>query len=224
VADSEDESAPQISQIPKLGRPSSLRDLVRIRGFDDIVFAAGIVSNQKIMSTMRDLNDLSVQFRILAEGRDHVIGKSTVSHLSVSALSSEVTELVQLRSGFARRGFELSVSFLILPLIPFIWLISRLFSRQSAFRRSSDQLSGIIHVFSGRNSLVGFDLRDKELVPDNWNLKPGLYSVTNSMPTEELEAGEIVRAYWYYVTHQTPGLDLDIILAAFRDPTSGNRA
>jgi len=206
--------------IPRIGKPSSLRDLVRIRGFDDIVFAAGVVSNQKIMSTMRDLNDLSVQFRILSEGRDHVIGKSTVNHLSVSALSADVTELVQLRSGFSRRSFELLISTLAIPLIPMLWLASRLFSAKSAFRMSSSRLFGVRHVFSGKKSLVGYNISDEKLIPENWNLRSGVFSVTNSMSAQELESGEKVRAYWYYVTHQSPGLDIEIILAAFRNPTT----
>ena len=37
------------------------------------------------------------------------------------------------------------------------------------------------------------------------------------MRTKELNRDEIVRAYWYYVTHQGYSLDLDIILASFRN-------
>ena len=200
-----------------LGRTSHLRDLVRLRGFDDIVFAAQDVSNQSIFSVMRSLEDLSVQFRMLHEGQEHVIGKSSISQVSVGSLKSEFTEVVQLRSSLAKTVFERSLSLVLLPLLPFIWLISRMFAPESNARNAAFMLLHTPLVLIGKAHLIGCRKEDVEWIPASWNIDKGLFPVTNTMRTKELNRDEIVRAYWYYVTHQGYSLDLDIILASFRN-------
>ena len=219
--DISDEQIPP--RLHRLGRLTNLRDLVRIREFDDIVFAARDISNQTIFNTMRELKDLSVQFRMLSEGRDHIIGKSSVSRLSVGSLSANPTEIVELRSPFSKSLFEKLFSLIVLPLTPVLWLISTLTPRNSLFRSGIQRLWNLWSVLLGEKALIGHRKVDEDLIPTNWNLRPGVFAVTNTMPADELESGEIVRAYWYYVTHQTPGLDLEIILASFRAPTSRDR-
>lgn len=202
--------------VPYLGRISHLRDLVRLRGFDDIVFASRDIPNHVIFGIMRTLNDLSVQFRMLQEGQEHVIGKSVISHLSLSSLQADVTEVVSLRSPVSKAIFDKSIALLALPFLPIIWISLRLIDQNSIMRHKMDLILKTSQVLTHSISLVGCKPEELPIIPETWNVPIGIFAVTNTMKTEELKPDELARAYWYYVTHQTPGLDLEIILSSIR--------
>ena len=208
------------SRLPRLGRPSALRDLVRIQGFDDIVFAARDVSNQDIIHHMRSLQDLVVGFRILSQGGDHLIGKAEIDHLSTGRLGMGSTEEISLRPAASRRLFEWGAGLLLSVSLPVLWLGSRMTPRGSGLRRGVSLLRGLPDVFTGKRALVGCESIHADLIPTLWNVKPGLFTVTNSVHTEELEPDDVLRSAWYYATHQGPGLDVSIIAAGFRTPVS----
>jgi GT2 family glycosyltransferase len=199
-----------------LGRRSHLRDLVRLRGFEDIVFASSDIPNHVIFGIMKDLKDLPVQFRMLQEGQEYVIGKSTISHLSIGSLQADVTEVVEIRSPFSKALFEKSLSLVLLPLVPFIWVAWRLSSPDSPRRKKLKPFLKLHRVLSGNRALVGCRKKDLPFIPENWNVPVGIFPVTNTMRTKELKSEDIARVYWYYVTHQTPGLDLEILIASLR--------
>ena len=198
------------------GRLSHLRDLVRLKGYEDLVFAAKDLPNHVTFGIMRNLKDLPVQFRMMQEGEDLVIGKSTISHLSLGSLQGDVTELVHIPSDASTFLFERAFSLFLLPFWPFIWLFIRFLPRSSAKRSQLSILLQTPSVLLGRKALVGKLREHAPHVPPAWNVPDGLFSVTNTMTTQELEPEDITRAYWYYVTHQTPGLDLEIIVASLR--------
>lgn len=219
----DDTAAEPGSRLPRLGRPSALRDLVRLQGFDDIVFSARDVSNQDIIQHMQSLQDLGVGFRILSQGGDHLIGKAEIDHLSAGRLGMGSTEEISLRPAAARRLFEWSAGLLLGLASPFLWLASRFTPQHSGLRRGVATLRGLPHVFAGRRALVGCESAHAHQIPTLWNVQPGLFTVTNSVRSEELEPDDVLRSAWYYATHQGPGLDASIIAAGFRTPVSGSR-
>lgn len=212
------EGATPASTLPHIGRPSGLRDLVRIRGFDDIVFAARDVSNQDIMEHMKSLQDLGVQFRILSVGGDHLIGKATINHLTAGSLDGKPPEVIQLRSALARRAFDWTGAALLALLFPALWLVSRLTGSGSGLRRGVARLGGLSAVFSGKRSLVGASEAMHPLIPASWGMPLGLFPVSNSLSAQELEDEDVLRTAWHYLTHQGPTLDMAIILAGFTTP------
>ncbi len=203
---------------PHVGRPSGLRDLVRIRGFDDIVFAARDVSNLDIMNHMKSLRDLNVQFRILSVVGDHIIGKATINHLAAGSLNGNPPEVIQLRSPFARRSFDVFGAALLTLLFPILWLLSRFTRRGSGLRNGTARLSGLPTVFAGSRSLVGATADMSSFIPDNWGMPLGLFPVSNSLSAQELEKEDSLRTAWHYLTHQGPTLNIAIILAGFTTP------
>jgi len=199
-----------------LGRFTHLRDLVRLRGFDDIVFASQDIPNHVIFGIMRSLKDLSVQFRMLQEGQEHVIGKSVISHLSLGSLKADVTEVVALRSSVSKAFFDKSIALLLLPFLPFLWVGLKFLSKNASTRQKLELFLKTPEVLTSSISLVGCRPEDLAVIPETWNVPIGIFTVTNTMRTEELEPDDLARAYWYYVTHQTPGLDFEIILSSIR--------
>ncbi len=208
-------TAAATARVARVGRPSGLRDLVRLRGYQDIVFSAKDVSNQAIIHHMQSLRDLNVQFRILSEGGDHIIGKASINHLSVGSLAVDAPVVVHLRSRASHRAFDISVGLLLVVLFPLLWLVSKVTPEDSGLRNGVDRLSGLPAVFSGAKSLVGTSLDSHSLIPPVWNMPEGLFPVTNSLSPEELEEDDILRTAWHYLTHQSPALDAAIILSGF---------
>ncbi len=202
----------------RIGRLSNLRDLTRLRGIHDIVFADRSFSNQVIFQTMRELQDLNVQFRMLHEGSEHIIGKASISRLSIGATLAELPEVVELRSAASRRSFDVAIalgSIVLTPLAPFILPLARL-----PFMPTLRKLRWVPAVLAGRMSLVGTTEGHDALIPAAWNLQPGVFSITNTLRTKELDNDDLARAYWFYVTHQSPGLDADIVIRSLREENS----
>jgi len=215
VSGAEGRDGPHDAGPPRIGRLSNLRDLTRLRGIHDIVFAARSFSNQVIFRTMRELQDLNVQFRMLHEGSENVIGKASVSRLSIGTTLAELPEVVELRSSAERRLTDIAValgSLILMPLAPFILPLARL-----PFLPTMRKLRWVPSVLAGRMSLVGTAEGHEAQIPASWNLKPGVFSITNTLRTKELNGDDMARAYWFYVTHQSPGLDADIVIRSLRE-------
>ncbi len=201
--------------VSQLGQIRHLRDLVRLRQIDDVVFAARSLSNQTIFSTIRAISDLDVQFRMLHPGSQHVIGKSSVNQLALGAVVTRLPEVLSLRSEASRRVLDWAICLTGFAMYPAVFTATHVFKSRSAAILSSF-LKEFPAVLTGKKSLVGFLPDHKSLISDGWQLKPGVFSITNTLAAQELDDDDLSRAYWYYVTHQTPGLDMDIILKSLR--------
>lgn len=209
-----------VSGPPLLGSPSQLRDLVRIRGFSDIVFAAQDVPNQVIFTLMQELHDLGVQFRMFSEGQEHVVGKSTIAHVSVASLLSQLKAVDEPRSPAMRRATHRALALLVLVLSPLLWPVSRLLPETSMVRALMNRLSDIVAVAGGNIALVGSTPEHADLLPAAWAIRPGMFPVlspaTNTEAAGELTPDEIRKAYWFYATHQSLATDLDIVAVSLR--------
>lgn len=199
----------------RLGDPGHLRDLARLRKIREIVFAARCLSNQEIFDTMRHLRDLDVQFRMFHAGSEHVIGKSQVSPISLGSLLAQLPEVVELRQRSVRRRFEIPAALFGIVLLPFMMIASRL-TRSEQIESLADRLRLFPQVLFGSLYLVGVRPEHVSLIPNTWELKEGVFSITNTINTQALNPDELSRAYWYYVTHQSAGFDTDIILRSIR--------
>ncbi len=205
---------------PMLGSPSQLRDLVRLRGFSDIVFAAQDVPNQVIFTLMREMHDLGVQFRMFSEGQEHVVGKSTIAHVSVASLLSQLKAVEEPRSPAMRRATHRMLALSVVALSPVVWPLSRLMARKSVVRALMDRLPDITAVARGRLALVGSAPEHAHLLPPAWAISPGMFPVmdpdTNTGDAQELTPDEIRKAYWFYAMHQSLATDLDIVAVSLR--------
>lgn len=199
-----------------LGRLSQLRDIVRLRQIDDVVFASAALSNQTIFRLIQRLRDLPVHFRILAEGSDHVIGKASVDDLSMVNLVEAEETLVHPRSPFARRTFELAVATVGTFLHPIISAVAIARGRDSFFARLAVRTSKFVGVILGKRSLIGYDPNGRYLPPNEWGLKDGVFVVGEAVDLTDAGRDEIGAAYWFYVRNQSASLDWDIVLRSLK--------
>ncbi len=199
-----------------LGRLSQLRDIVRLRQIDDVVFAAAALSNQMIFRLIQRLRDLPVHFRILAEGRDHVIGKASVDDLSMVNLLEAEETLIHPRSPFARRTFEIAVAVVGALMHPLIAAAALVGGNNSYVGRLAERTRKFPAVIVGRCSLIGYDPHGSYLPPEEWGLKTGVFVVGDAVDLADAGRDEIGAAYWFYVRNQSASLDWDIVLRSLK--------
>ncbi len=204
------------SDLPRLGSLRHLRDLVRLRKIDDVVFAAGGLSNRVIFQLIHQLQDLPVQFKMLAEGSTHIIGKAAIEDLSLPSVIEMEGALIAPGSIAARRAFEIPVALLGVLLHPLIWLLDKTVRNNPFFYRLARRTRQMPEVLLGRRALIGYDPAQKPCPPAEWNLLPGVFAITDMLATAAPTSYEINQAYWFYIIHRSVSLDWDILLRSLR--------
>ncbi|PAP78395.1 glycosyltransferase family 2 protein [Rubrivirga marina] len=197
--------------LPRLGRPRQLRDLARLHGADDVVFAADSLTNTAILDGMRALRDLPVQLKILASGRDRIIGKASVEDYAAPLQAAERT-VAPLRPAWTRRVVEVPVASAVLLLSPALRLAAR-FRPTPRLRRLAAMATRMPGVLAGHLALVGYDAAGTH-PPPAWGLLPGVVSVLDTRAARPQTIAEAHRAYWFYARHQSTWLDVEILLRA----------
>lgn len=204
-----------------LGALHHLRDLVRLHQISDVVFAVKNVSNRDILGVMQRLHDLPVQFRMLGEDRSHVIGKATVSELGMPDLSKTIGEALTIRGRLRKKAFEVPVSLALLFLWPVFAAAALPGGASGRMARCREASQNSLRVLTGRTDLIGLDPSHQGIVPEDWQLHTGLFNITQLLRTSPGDASgeaDLIRAYGYYVTHQSAGLDWEIIFRGLNRP------
>ena len=203
--------------LPCLGTLHHLRDLVRLRRIEDVVFAAASLSNQVIFTLMQRLHGLPTQTRILAEGREHVIGKASIDDLSTPALIEAEDALGTPRSQATRRVFEGAMALLAMGAHPFIRLMAWFKGERSFWDYLAQRTQQWRAVLAGRQALVGYRVDDPFTPPPEWKLQPGVFTVTDTLGRRlMMTPEEAEQAYWFYVRNQSAFLDWIIVMRAMR--------
>ena len=188
-----------------LGPRRQLRDLSRLHGADEVVFASESLTNTAILEGMRALRDTPVQLKILASGHDRIIGKASIEDFSGPLLDAERT-VAPLRP---RRRFDVTVALVVLALRPLLRLAARL-RPSGRFAGAAALADRMPQVVAGRRALVGYDPGAPH-PPPAWGLQPALVSVLDTLAVAPDTITDAHRAYWYYARHQSAGLDLEVL-------------
>jgi O-antigen biosynthesis protein len=211
VAQAESRRRKATAAIPSLGKLRHVRDLVRLHQIDDVVFAGAVLSNRTIFQIMQQLRDLPVQFRMLAEGRKHIIGKASIDDLSLPSLLEADEAFGSPRSPLARRAFEVPIAITGLVLYPLVVALSVL--APGTLTRLRSRMRLLPSVISGRRGLIGYDPDLSPHPPPELDLKPGVFPIAGITALNRDDSG----AYWYYFRHQSASLDWELLLRSLRD-------
>ncbi len=205
-----DAERPSSRSVEHLGASRHLRDLVRLRHIDDVIFASDSLTNTQILGMMRSLRDLPVQFKILTAGQDRIIGKASVDDLSTPLREAEQV-VAPVRSPIAARALEVLLAAIGMAAHPFIKLMVRVQPANARMRRIAGVTTRLPSVLAGRRALIGFDATAPH-PPAAWGLRPGVVSILDSMPRRPSGIVATHRAYWFYARNQSAALDIEILL------------
>jgi hypothetical protein len=211
-------SRSKFSTIPKLGRADQLRDIVRLRHIDDLVFAAGHVPNERMFGMMRSLIDLPLQFKILQREQHQVIGKSFSSQVAdVAPLVDAEMELPVPRGRIDRRlsesvivvGATLTYLLIVLP-------TAIMSPRSGWLKRLRTVAASTLSVVLGRKALVGYDQDALFVPPEEWGIPEGEVHVSTIHPGAHLSSELLQQVYWRYAQEQSFLVDLQIVISFIR--------
>ena len=200
--------------VSQLGTVGQLRDIIRVWNIDEVIFATSGLQNRTVMSLMSTLGDLPVEFKTFIERGNYVIGKAKVDDLSVPLISTRDTYRSS-SSGRLHEALQRSIA-----LFGFIFFhFGKLISGSSGVRGGAaveQRLKLLREVVSGRLSLIGWLPSDTDRPPDDWEVKPGAFSVSDAIPSPDPTSDEILSAWQVYLNNRSVSIDLEIVAKAVR--------
>ncbi len=207
VVSEEATSEPRLLGIRIVGTLAELPKLVRDRKIDDVVFASGRVSYSQVLEAVASVKDPSVNFKLVPDTMDVIIGKTYVDGLADIPFVDIDYNLHRLRNLIVKRSFDLFFSMLGLV---FLWPLT-MFSKDSAVKRVYRKLP---KVLSGELSIVGRSEYYPQGSEDLFG-KLGVTGVVQLNRGQSLSSEEVEKLYIYYARNQTIWLDIEIIAKSF---------
>jgi GT2 family glycosyltransferase len=187
-----------------IGTDQNIKRVIRDNKINEIIFSSGELSYNKMMEIVGKCREENVEFKIVGNNLDFIVGKTAVTLLDdmpVIELNYNIS-MPQMR--FIKSLFDYSIVIPSLFLIyPFIFFKSKVTKGQSDFTKF---VLGFPKVISGHASLVGPDLSNSSSA--DFLGKKGLtgYWYIENENSEELE-----KLNFYYAKNQNIWLDLEIL-------------
>ena len=203
--------------VPFLASLRHLRDIVRLQRIDDVVFGSSALSNRTIFDLIQQLRDLPVSLKILSPNLEHLISPARIDELTATPALIDAERAFGLqRSTLARRAFEVTLATAGLVLRPILYLMAAATGKNSWWRVLIEKTKNMPQVLVGKHALVGFRREEAPFISASWQLKPGIFTITDTLPPRTKRSQDINRAYWLYVCNQSMALDLDIIFRSIK--------
>lgn len=203
------------SGLPQLGPLRRLRDVVRLRRINHVVFAAGTLSNMTILALVQRLRDLPVRCTMWTEHNDHLIGKASIEHLQTPSLIEADEALAGLHNPAGRRAFEVAVALLGLLLHPFVRIAAWARGPRSFAARLAARTRQMPDVLRGRRALLGYRPGGVP-PPPAWGLRPGVFPIEAVSAPDPVEPEAARRVYALYAKNRSFSLDWDILVQSVR--------
>lgn len=200
---------------PILGSMDNVGKLVRDYEIRDVVFSTDGLSFMDILSVMSRAGQRSVNYYLVPETLEVMIGKAGIDSLGDVPLVQISNNIDRKSNRMIKRAMDIGISaMLLLSVYPFVYFKSVLSGSST-----STFILGLPDVLRGRKSLVGppdsamalFSQNGLPASPVNLG-KPGLTGLVQLQRGRELTAEEISRYAVSYARHQSIWLDLEILL------------
>ena len=209
----------KIAGVEIVGSIDNVGKVIAERNVSEVIFSTDGLSYADILSVIARSNDRSVNFRLVPNSLESIIGKTRIDELDTLPLVEIEYNIHRPGNRFAKRIFDLIISTVCLILVyPWVRVLSSAKS-QGRFVRFVRLLPD---VFFGRMSLVGRPLSDIDTTPGDPRsaayslLGPkGLTGLVQINKRDDLQAEEVERYKLYYAKNQSLILDMEILLKSF---------
>jgi lipopolysaccharide/colanic/teichoic acid biosynthesis glycosyltransferase len=178
--------------------------VIRERKIDEVIFSSEEVSYNQMMAVVAACQSENVEFKLIGNNLDFLVGKSSVSLLEDIPLIGIQYNISQPLQKTIKILFDYVLALLALFLIyPFIYLIVKLGGRNTGFRK---MVLSVPSVLGGRLSFIG-PKSGREESPLYLG-KPGL---TGLWYIEGGEGADLEKLDIFYAKNQNIWLDLEIL-------------
>ena len=187
-----------------IGSVQNIKKVIVEKNISEVIFSTEKVPYNKMMSIVAECQDINVDFKIIGNSLDFLVGKTSVSFLDDLSLFDIQYNISNPLHRTIKTIFDYTMALMVLFFIyPFIYLASKLSKKKSDFRNF---ILEIPLIFSGKVSFVG---------PQNEsnlnNLYLGKRGITGYWYIENSEGGNSEKLDILYAKNQNIWLDLEIL-------------
>jgi lipopolysaccharide/colanic/teichoic acid biosynthesis glycosyltransferase len=212
----------KISGLEVIGSIDNVGKVISERKVSEVIFSTDSITYTDILSVISRSKDWSVNFKLVPNSLEAIIGKTRIDELDTLPLVEIEYNIHKTVYRFLKRLFDVLLS-LVLLVVVYPWArLRRVLSRD---QRSSSGLLLLPRVLRGQISFVGRPLLD----PDDASASGGPYGehsgaaylgpkgltgLVQINAREGLENEEAEKYRLYYAKNQSLILDLEIIIKA----------
>lgn len=189
-----------------IGHIGQLQEIVRIHHIDEIIFCARDVSSRSIIENMLKLSDTNTEFKIAPEESISIIGSNSINSTG-ELYVVDYSLIARPSSRRMKRLLDISVSFILLVLYPFIFFL---------FPHPVQLIKNILFVFCGKRTWVGYikdQIKTHQGLPV---IREGILSPADGIGKETMNDNVKGNLNLNYARDYKFMGDLHIIVKAFR--------
>jgi hypothetical protein len=193
-----------IDGIEIIGTIDNIRKVIKERKINEVILSAEELSYHQMMAIVADCQNENVEFKLIGNNLDFLVGKTSVSILEDMPLIEISYNISKPLSRFLKRLFDIVLAVVVLFFIyPFIYLISKLSKKQTEFKKF---ILNVPSIFSGRFTFVG-----PKAIQNSNNLFLGKKGLTGLWYIEGNEGTNNENLDIFYAKNQNIWLDLEIL-------------
>jgi GT2 family glycosyltransferase/lipopolysaccharide/colanic/teichoic acid biosynthesis glycosyltransferase len=207
----------KIGGVEIVGSMENVGKVISERRVGEVIFSTDGLSYSDILSVIGRSSNRNVNFRLVPNSLEAIIGKTRIDELDDLPLVDIQYNIHKPVNRIVKRAFDILVaSFLLILVYPLVRFAGGIGGAKSP-GRFVWRILLLPQVFSGRLSLVGRPMADLQLSPSTKTepsyLGPvGLTGLAQINKREELDREEIERYKLYYAKNQSLILDIEILL------------
>jgi lipopolysaccharide/colanic/teichoic acid biosynthesis glycosyltransferase len=210
-----------------------MKDYIELEKINQIIFSTHSISYEKIIKTMSQIGNSGVDYKIVPQNLEVIIGKSSVERLTDYPLVDIDYAIGKAYNRFIKRLFDILFSMAVLIPTALVWIIPLLLQKlrksyvqiwgengekdtmlqynKRFFKGFFNRLFLIFYIFIGRISFVGAPLRQIHESEPNYFYKPGIFGLIQINRHHIDDVREEERYDLFYLKNQNLWLDLEII-------------
>lgn len=196
-----------------VGNLNNINDIIVSYNVKNILFAKNELSNQQILDIMWNLRKYNINFKILSEDNDIILGKSALDKIDEIYLIQIEYNINKKINIFTKRLFDIVFGILCLVTVyPVAYILIKLDAVSSEKHRFIKKLLLIPSVIMGKLSFVGRATWDTSAYGKEYLGKNGLTGLPQINFYKHLTPDEMEYYNYYYAKNQSLTLDIEIIL------------
>ncbi len=215
IAQSNKEVGKIVNGFEIIGTIDNIRKVISERKIREVIFSSEELTYNQMMAIVSSCQNENVEFKIVGNNLDFLVGKTSVSLLDDMPLIEINYNISQPIMKLLKSSFDFVLASIVLIFIfPFIYLIVKVTKKQSEFNKF---ILNVPHIITRKMSFVG------PKHADNKNLYLGKQGLTGFWYIENKDSIDSDKLDIMYAKNQSIWLDLEI-LGKTLNKMWGNRA
>ncbi len=209
IGDSYRQVGEKINSFEILGTEQNINKVIRDYKIDEVIFSSSALSYNRMMNIVSALKKENVEFLVVGNDQDFIVGKTAVSILEDIPLFEVKFNISDLKMQIIKKSFDFIVAFISLIFIyPFIFFYSRISKKKSEFVKF---VLNMPLVLIGKFSLVGPQKDSGEN-----NLFLGKKGLTGFWYIEQEDKEYQEKLDFYYAKNQNIWMDIEILTKSLK--------